>query len=193
MCLCSYSGSDLAAILGEKDSATAPEGTSQPPPAIALSWLVTDPAEGAPSLQGRSLHAAAVCVALCSIELQQHAKRRLDKPGVAESRLSACIGAQQDQPDDEAKWWFRTFARSGRLGSSAPRPSLPPSTKAKVTEAELPFAPLTSTLDVMEECLSGDITCLCCPMARASVCDDQLLSTPATHQMDCAGQDHWIL
>ena len=67
MCSYSYSGSDLAAILGEKDSAAAaPEGATQPPPAIALSWLVTDPAEGASPSQGRSSHAAAVCAALCS-------------------------------------------------------------------------------------------------------------------------------
>lgn len=67
MCSCSYSSSDLAAILGEKVSAAdAPEGATQPPSAIARNWLVTAPAEGALPSQGRSSHAAAACAALCS-------------------------------------------------------------------------------------------------------------------------------
>ena len=68
------------------------------------------------------------------------------KSRTTESRMFACTGAQHVQPDDEAKWWYRTFARSGRLGSSAPRPSLAPPTKPKVTKADMSLAPLTSAL-----------------------------------------------
>ena len=47
--------------------------------------------------------------------------------------LPDCQEEQQAQPDDEQRWWYSIFARSGRLGSSAPQPAPASSSKPKVS------------------------------------------------------------
>jgi len=50
-------------------------------------------------------------------------------------RLHVAVEAlddQQEQPGDVQKWWYSTFHRSGRLGSSAPQTVPESSSKPKV-------------------------------------------------------------